>query len=259
MSNKKEIWKAISIDGKKPTVPYMISNHGRFGVMINGKVEVRQFKPTGGNYRYNTRQNGKNKAIFLYKEVARAFLKKPSLKYKFIIHKDHNYLNDDVTNLKWATHEEHRAHTSQSPRSLLSRQKKAITSSTHSKVLSEKNVIALKKMIWDPKRKLSFSKLAEKFGVSEMQIYRIKNGEFWYHIKVDNEPLHAKYKRNLSNISYHEKLALKKAAAKKKATVSSASTGSASAKSTGSVFGKKAPAKRGLKKMASKKSAKRKR
>ena len=210
MSNKKEIWKAISIDGKKPTVPYMISNHGQFGVLTNGKVEKRQFKPTSGNYRYNTRQKGVNKAIFLYKEVAKAFLKKPSPKYKFIIHKDHNYLNDHVENLKWATKEEHRAHTSNSPRSILARQKKAITKSTHSKVLTESTVASLKRMIWDPKRKLSFRKLAEKFGVSEMQIYRIKNGEFWYHVKVENEPVHKKYKQNLSNISYHEKLASKK-------------------------------------------------
>src|ERR1700704_4772838 len=123
MSSKKEIWKAITIDGRKPTVPYMISNRGRFGVKVNGKVEVRKFKPTAGNYRYNTRQNGKNKAIFLSKEVASAFLKRPSSKHKFIIHKDHDYLNDHVSNLKWATHEEHRAHTARSPRSLLAREK----------------------------------------------------------------------------------------------------------------------------------------
>jgi len=224
MSNKKEIWKAISIDGKKPTVPYMISNHGRFGVLTNGKVEVRQFKPTAGNYRYNTRQKGVNKAIFLYKEVAKNFIKRPSSKYKFVIHKDHNYLNDHIDNLEWATHEEHRAHTAHSPKSVLSRQKKAITKSTHSKVLDEKTVTSLKKMIWDPKRKLSFSKLAEKFGVSEMQIYRIKSGEFWYHIKVENEPVHAKYKQNLSNISFHEKLAAKNSPFKKVAAKKPAAT-----------------------------------
>ncbi|WP_317899144.1 helix-turn-helix domain-containing protein [Aurantibacillus circumpalustris] len=218
MSNKKEIWKAITIDGKKPTVPYMISNHGRFGVSVNGKVEIRQFKPTAGNYRYNTRQKGVNKAIFISKEVAKAFLKRLSPKYKFIIHKDHDYLNDHVDNLKWATQEEHRAHTTNSPRSIFARQKKAITKSTHSKVLNESKVASLKRMMWDPKRKLSFSKLAEKFGVSEMQIYRIKNGEFWYHVKVENEPIHKKYKQNLSNISYHEKLAAKKSVPKKAAS-----------------------------------------
>ena len=30
---KKEIWKPILVDGKKPNVPYMISSHGRFGVL----------------------------------------------------------------------------------------------------------------------------------------------------------------------------------------------------------------------------------
>src|SRR6218665_3063085 len=213
MSHKKEIWKTFTIDGKKPTVPYVISNHGRFGVLpaSTGKVEVRNFKPTAGNYRFNTRQNGKNKAIFVAREVAVAFLKKPSPKYRFVIHKDHNYLNNHVSNLKWATREEHRAHTTLSPRSVLARQKKAITHSAHARVLDEKSVTSLKKMIWDPKRKLSYKQLADKFGVSEMQIYRIKTGQFWYHIKVENEPLHKKYKQKLNKIAYHEKLDQQKA------------------------------------------------
>lgn len=210
MANKKESWKAITIDGKKPNVPYMISDQGRFGVMEeNGKVTVRNFKPVAGNYRFNTRHNGRNKAIFLSREVASAFLKKPSPKHKFIIHKDHNYLNDHVSNLQWATLKEHRAHTAMSPKSVQSRRKKAITKSTHSKVLSERDVLALKKLIWDPKRKLTFKQLAEKFGVSEMQIYRIKKGEFWYHLRVDNEPLHKKHKQNLDNIAFQEKQARK--------------------------------------------------
>lgn len=113
--------------------------------------------------------------------------------------------------------DEHRAHTTNSPASILSRKRKAITKSTHSKVLNEKSVRELKTKIWDPKRKLSFKQLAEKYGVSEMQIYRIKSGEFWYHIKVENEPVHAKYKQNLSNIAFQEKAAAKtKAKAPKK-------------------------------------------
>lgn len=224
MGNKKEIWKPVLIDRRKPKVPYMISNHGRFGVMTDGKIEVRRFKPTAGIYRFNTRQNGKNKAIFLYKEVAKAFLKKPTPRHNFIIHKDHNYLNDHVDNLQWATLEEHRKHTTQSPRSILARQRKAIIKSRHSKVLSEKEVRQLKKMIWDPKRKLSFKQLAEKFGVSEMQIYRIKTGEFWYHIRVPNEPLHPKYQRNLRNIEFQK--SQKKKAAKKRSASSSRKTSS---------------------------------
>ena len=71
-------------------------------------------------------------------------------------------------------------------------------------------------MIWDPKRKLSYKQIAEKFGVSEMQIYRIKTGQFWYHVRVENEPVHPKYKQNLSNIEYQEKKANVEAAKKEK-------------------------------------------
>lgn len=154
--------------------------------------------------------------LFLYKEVAKGFLKKPTPKYQFVIHKDHNYLNDHVDNLKWATRQQHRAHTAQSPRSVMARERNVITRSTHAKVLTEKRVMALKRKIWDPKRKVSFKTLAEEFGVSEMQIYRIKSGEFWYHLKVENEPVHAKYKQNLSNIAFHEKKNLRTAALKQR-------------------------------------------
>lgn len=222
MSNKKEIWKTITVNGKKPSVPYVISNHGHFGVLLDkkGKVEKRNFKPTAGSYRFNVRQDGKAIAIFLYKEAAKAFLKKPSSKHTFIIHKDHNYLNDHVDNLKWATPTEHRAHTTFSPNAILSRKKKAIVKSTHAQVFNEKSIVTLKKMIWDPKRKLSFKQIAEKFGVSEMQIYRIKTGQFWYHVRVDNEPIHPKYKQNLSNIEYQAKKSNSELAKKQKLILS---------------------------------------
>lgn len=183
----------------------MISNHGRFGVKKDKEIEVRKLKPAGGSYRYNIRHKGKNIAIFLHREVAKAFLKKPSAKQTLVIHKDHDYLNNHADNLKWASVAKHHFHTSKSPRATSARKNRAITASTRAKVISEKEVIALKKMMWDPKRKLSFSQLAKKFGVSEMQIYRIKKGEFWYHIRVANEPEHETYKMNQRNILFHQK------------------------------------------------------
>lgn len=242
MSNKKEIWKTITVNSKKPSVPYVISNHGHFGVLLDksGKVERRNFKPTAGSYRFNVRQDGKAAAIFLYKEVAKAFLKKPSPKHKFVIHKDHNYLNDHVDNLKWATQTEHRAHTTFSPNAILSRKKKAIVKSSHSQVFNEKSIVTLKKMIWDPRRKLSFKQIADKFGVSEMQIYRIKTGQFWYHVRVENEPIHAKYKQNLSNIEYQEKKSNAENAKKEKRAASLKK--SASKKPSSKAKGKKSKA-----------------
>jgi len=209
--SKKEVWKPIAFKGKKPSVKYAVSNLGRFGVLLDnkGNVEVRKFKPQRGGFRYNYKIDGRSHGLFVYKEVAKAFVKKPSPKYSMVIRKDHNYLNDSADNLKWVTPEEHRTHVSMSPNSVTSRKRKAITVSSTAKVFNEKSIKEVKRMIWDPKRKLTFKQIAEKFGVSEMQIYRIKKGELWFHVKVDNEPEHAKYKQNLKNIAYQEAKAAK--------------------------------------------------
>jgi transcriptional regulator with XRE-family HTH domain len=39
-------------------------------------------------------------------------------------------------------------------------------------------------MLANPKRKLTYKQLAEKYGVSEMAITRIKRGENWGHVKI---------------------------------------------------------------------------
>ncbi len=217
MSSKKEVWKPIPFKGKKPNVTYAVSNHGRFGVIDSkGQIEVRTFKPQDGGYRYNFKVDGISKALFVYKEVARNFLKKTSPKQTLIIRKDHNYLNDNVDNLKWATPAEHKAHVTFSPKAIESRTKRAITKSYTAKVFNEKSIIEVKKLIWDPKRKLTFKQIADKYGVSEMQIYRIKTGELWSHVHVPNEPLRKKYKDNLLNIAFHERKSAKENAIKQK-------------------------------------------
>jgi hypothetical protein len=216
MTNKRETWKPVSFKGGKPSMKYVVSNHGRFGVMDkNGKVEVRTFKPQSGLYRYNYKINGASKALFIYKEVAKAFIKKPSPKYTMIIRKDHNYLNDHADNLVWATPEQHRLHVTYSPSAVAARKKKAIIVSSTARIFTEKTAREVKKLIWDPKRKLTYKQIAEKYGVSEMQIYRIKKGELWFHVKVENEPESKRYKQNLQNIAFHEKQAKKLKAAKK--------------------------------------------
>jgi hypothetical protein len=217
MGIKKEVWKLIAFQGKKPSVAYAVSNLGNFGVMQkNAKVEVRKFKPQNGGLRYNYKLNGKSKALFIHKEVAKAFVKKPSSRHSLIIRKDHDYLNNKADNLKWVTPEEHKKHVTFSPNAVLSRKKRAIIESKTAKVFDEKTVRQVKKLIWDPKRKLTFKQIAEKFDVSEMQIYRIKSGELWFHVKVENEPLHPKYKENLLNISYQQKKAEREEALKRK-------------------------------------------
>lgn len=206
MSSKKEVWKPIAFAGKKPSVAYAVSSHGRFGVMqSNGKISVRSIKPQPGGHRYNYKINGQSASLFVHKEVAKAFVKKPSPKHSLVIRKDHDYTNDHSDNLKWVTTAEHKTHVTFSPNAVKARSKKAIFSSTTAKVFTEKTAKQAKEMIWDPKRKLTFKQIAQKFGVSEMQIYRLKSGELWFHIKVDHEPVHKKYRQNLQNMAYQQK------------------------------------------------------
>lgn len=204
--SKKEIWKPVKITGKKPSVIYMISNLGRLGVKDEkGKVEVRKVKAQRGGNRYNYRVDGKSKSVFIHKEVARAFVAKPSPKHLLVIRKDHNYYNDEAANLSWVTKHQHRSHVLLSPKSLQSRKRKAIVKSPTAKVFDEQSIKEVKRLIWDKNRTLTFKQIAKKFRVSEMQIYRIKSGEIWYHVRVAGEPERKRYKQNLSNIAWHKK------------------------------------------------------
>jgi hypothetical protein len=45
-------------------------------------------------------------------------------------------------------------------------------------------VMRIKKMLQNPNRKTRIKMIAKQFGVSEMQIFRIKSGENWGHIVV---------------------------------------------------------------------------
>ncbi len=206
MGKNNEIWKSVLVNSKKTNLPLIVSSSGLYGIKKpKGEVEVRVKKIKNGNVRHKIRVGKTAYSLSLAKIVATAFVKKSNAKQSMIIHKDYDYTNNSASNLKWVTPKEHRAHSNKSPNTLLARKKKAFTKSVHNRVLNEKSVVELKKMIWDPKRNLSYAQLAKKFGVSQMQIYRIKSGEIWFHVKVENEPLNARYEENLKNIAYQQK------------------------------------------------------
>jgi DNA invertase Pin-like site-specific DNA recombinase len=61
--------------------------------------------------------------------------------------------------------------------------KKVQASRTVGLKLSAAQVLKIKETIANPKRKLTYKQLAEKYGVSEMTLYRIKSGENWGKVK----------------------------------------------------------------------------
>ena len=205
-SNVKETWKQIPSLKGTTSRNYAVSNHGRlasFDKDINDKLMLKPHL-NGGFPLISVNSNGKSKALFIHNAVAEVFLKKRNPKCVKVIHLDHNKANNEVSNLKWVTQIEQIEHNKKSPLVLEAITRKVHTGAT-AKKLDEKKVIRLKKELWDPKRKLTFKKLAEKYGIAEMNLYRIKSGEMWFHVHVEGEPMFTKYKEQLKNIEFHNK------------------------------------------------------
>ena len=88
--------------------------------------------------------------------------------------------------MKWATLEEFREHFMSSPYYEEGKEKsKKTRQMMDGNKLTTTDVIRIKKMLANPNRKTRLRIIAKQFGISEMQLYRIKSGENWGHIKVD--------------------------------------------------------------------------
>lgn len=172
---------------------YAFSNKGRivsyesdlkFGIEINGSKK--------DGYRciqFARIINGKKKYFnfFVYKIIAELFLEKPTENHCHVVHLDRNRANDKVNNLKWMTNEEWKAFHKASPyviqnKKNLSARNKDRRYKDGSKLTSTE-VIRIKMMMKrNPNMRLKM--IAKQFGVSNMQISRIKKGENWNHIQI---------------------------------------------------------------------------
>lgn len=209
-SSVKEIWKAIPYLKGMTKKNYAVSNLGRISTYIDQIKDVTVLKPIlyDGMYRYTIHQDGKTMGLFPCVAVANVFLKKPTPKQTKIIHLDYDITNTLPSNLKWVTKEAYFEHRSKDPK-VIQRIKTRVYSGHTAKKLDEKKVVQLKKEIWNPKRKLSMKQIAEKYGIAEMNLYRIKAGILWFHVHVDGEPIHDRYKQQLKNIELQNKNLLK--------------------------------------------------
>lgn len=216
-ANDKEIWKPVTHIKGPSNKKYLVSSHGRiasYDTDINDKY-ILKLHLNGGFPMSTIHINGKSKALFAHHALGHSFLKKSSPKQVSIIHLDYNKANNALANLKWVTKKEQIEHSKKSPFVLESAARKVYKGATARK-LDEKKVIALKKELWNPKRKLSFKQIAAKYGIAEMNLYRIKNGEMWFHVHIEGEPIFPKYKAQLKNIEFHNKVDAKELAIKTK-------------------------------------------
>jgi hypothetical protein len=214
----KEEVKVLRIPGLKKK--YAITNTGRlisFSRTIEDGSELSlNIHPQG--YRiWRFRVNGESTHYLIHRLVAENFIKKPSKLHDYVIHLDHSKTNNNIKNLKWVTYEEQRAHSAQSEASkanaLRLSQWSRITGK--GKKLTEANVRKIKEKL-QASGKVNMKKIADDFGITPMQLYRIKNGENWDWVKVEGKAKAAKAAKPAKAAKAAPKKAAAKKAAKKK-------------------------------------------
>jgi len=180
-----EVWKPLQFPGwKHLRRKYVLSSHGRIASYVNDLAEdgkLLEGSLTTGYRTLNLHRPGNNGTLYIHRELARLFLKKSSPKHKYVIHTNHNKLDNNVKNLKWSTLDEMIGHQQHSPAKIA--YKKVQANRTEGLKLNAKQVQSIKKVLNDKNRKITIRKLADKYGVSEMTMYRIKSGENWGRIK----------------------------------------------------------------------------
>lgn len=182
-----EEWKDIQFEEGALRKKYAISNYGRVISYTDELKEGSLIK--GGRLRgYATlpvRPFGKSKTYYIHKLVAQYFIAHIKVDAKFVIHIDYNKNNNFVDNLRWSTKEEVFAHQQHNPLVLEAREKQKGRKTVQGHKLTSTEVMRLKRKIFDPNRKSRLKIIAKQFGISEMQLYRIKSGENWGHVKIE--------------------------------------------------------------------------
>lgn len=184
-----EEWKRIEIGENTMKFKYAISNYGRIISYTDDVSNGRILK--GGNIKgypvLPLKISGKRKTFYIHKLVGEYFLKKNSDAEKYVIHLDYNKQNNYYRNLQWASKQEMENHQNSNPLVLASREIQKNKKPQVGMKLTSTDVIRIKKKLYDPNRKTRLKLIAKEFGISEMQLYRIKSGENWSHIKIPEE------------------------------------------------------------------------
>jgi hypothetical protein len=185
-----EEFKEIEVD-YSVKLRYAVSNYGR---MVSFADEIKNGRLLKGAksegykvFRFKIYRDKKilNSHLFICKLVAQNFLPKTSDDQLYVLHLDYCRNNDNVKNLKWATEAERLVHSQKSPLVIEARKKRVEPATAiNGHKLTVTRVMVIKKLLANPRQTTRLKMIAKQFGVSEMQIRRIKSGENWGYIKV---------------------------------------------------------------------------
>ncbi len=182
---RQEQWKDLYKDIWQERFTYKVSNLGRVISFVKNKEgELLTGGKTAGYLSFVVvLKTGKNKSYYFHRMVAELFLHKKEQDH-YVIHKNYQKHENQASNLSWVNKEEWIKHQFENPNVKDNKLKRKLRQSTTYSKLSYAQAVILKKKLLDPNRKTRIRVLAKQFGVSEMQLYRIKSGENWGDIKV---------------------------------------------------------------------------
>ncbi|MFY7899810.1 MAG: HNH endonuclease [Chitinophagaceae bacterium] len=175
----------VTLDLPNLAKKYAVTNFGRFisyiddiekdGVLMQLSLHEEGYKI----WRY--KQNKKACHMLLHRLVATHFLHKASDEHKFVIHKDHNKLNNAASNLLWVTLEEKTEHLKNCETIVKNNIRNATAEQLAKRgyKLTESKVRIIKKILFDRKRTTRLKMIAKQFGITPMQLRRIQTGENW--------------------------------------------------------------------------------
>ena len=179
-----ETWKPLTFSGwRQLRNRYAVSTCGRIAsykkdVLDDGKLLSGSL--TTGYRTLNLHRPDDKGTLYIHREMAKLFLKKPSGQFKYVIHRNHNKLDNNIKNLRWANLDMMIKHQQESPAKVAYKEKQA--NRTDGLKLSAAQVRKIKAVLKNKKRNITIKKLAHNYGVSEMTMYRIKSGENWARI-----------------------------------------------------------------------------
>lgn len=184
-SFRQEEWKPYHKETWQDRFRYEISNYGRvISYVKNPKGDLLKGGKSQGFLTFVAMlKNGKKQSCYIHRIVAELFLNKKE-EHQFVIHKNYLKTENQVSNLAWVTQDEWTIHQQGNPHVKENKLKRKLGKIKCYSKLSYAQATILKKKLLDPNRKTRIRILAKQFGVSEMQLYRIKSGENWGDIKV---------------------------------------------------------------------------
>jgi len=171
-----EIWKQLIVPNLCESEKFEISNYGRLKSLKTSKAKIIRSSLLKGYRALIVKlKSGKSTTKYIHKLVAEHFIEKDNDLQQFVIHLDFDKQNNHVLNLRWVTKQTMFAHQKINPN--------YTRGAINNAKLSETDVMRLKMKLARDKNKLYV--LAREFGITHTQLNRIRKGENWKHVVID--------------------------------------------------------------------------